>query len=172
MASRPRVGISRCLLGDEVRYDGGHKHEPSLIAALAPHVELIAVCPELEVGMGVPREPIQLVASAPDAAAVRLAGVESGIDWTGRMQAWAAGRIAELRALGLSGFVLKARSPSCGPRDVPVRDGRPAPGLFAQALMHAMAELAVDDEERLRDPQARAAFLARVTAYHRRRAPL
>jgi uncharacterized protein YbbK (DUF523 family) len=166
MVSRPRVGISRCLLGDEVRYDGGHKHEPSLLAELSVHVELIPVCPELEVGMGVPREPIQLVASA-SCRGVRLAGVESGADWTDRMQLWAAERVAALRALGLSGFVLKARSPSCGPREVPVRGGQRSPGMFAQALMTAMPDLPVDDEERLRDADTRAAFLARVARFHR-----
>jgi uncharacterized protein YbbK (DUF523 family) len=166
MPDRPRVGISRCLLGDEVRYDGGHKHEPSLIAALTAHVELIPVCPELEVGMGVPREPVQLVTS-PDKVGVRLTGVESGTDWTDRLQAWAAGRIAALRALGLSGFVLKSRSPSCGPRDVPVRNGAASAGMFAEALKTAMPNLPVEDEAGLRDPQARALFLARVAAFHR-----
>jgi uncharacterized protein YbbK (DUF523 family) len=165
MRDRPRVGISRCLLGDEVRHDGGHKHEPSLIAGLSAHVELIAVCPELEVGMGVPREPVQLVAS--NNRDVRLAGVDSGTDWTAQMQAWAAERMAALRALGLSGFVLKSRSPSCGPRDVPVRNGEASAGMFAGALVTAMPNLPVEDEERLRDPQARALFLARVAAFHR-----
>jgi len=165
MTSRPRVGISRCLLGDEVRYDGGHKHEPSLVADLAVHVELIPVCPELEVGMGVPREPIQLVAA--DDRPTRLAGVESDTNWTDRMQAWAAERIGALRALGVSGFVLKARSPSCGPRDVPVSGGPPSPGMFAEALMLAIPGLPMDDEERLRDPEARADFLARVASFYR-----
>jgi uncharacterized protein YbbK (DUF523 family) len=149
-----------------VRYDGGHKHEPSLVADLSVHVELLPVCPEVEVGMGVPREPIQLVASAGDRRG-RLAGVESGADWTDRMQAWATERVAVLRSLGLSGFVLKSRSPSCGPRDVPVRGGRPSPGMFAQVLMTAMPNLPVDDEEGLCDPEARAAFLARVAGFHR-----
>jgi uncharacterized protein YbbK (DUF523 family) len=166
VAERPRVGISRCLLGDQVRYDGGHKHEPSLVADLRAHVELIPVCPEVEAGMGVPREPIQLVASAGESRR-RLAGVESGADWTDRMQAWAAERIAALEALGLSGFILKSRSPSCGPRDVPVQHGEPSAGMFARALMIAMPDLPVEDEERLRDLRARAHFLARVAAFQR-----
>jgi uncharacterized protein YbbK (DUF523 family) len=163
MGDRPRVGISRCLLGDQVRYDGGHKHEPSLIDALGAHVEWVPVCPELEVGMGVPREPIQLVTAA-DGSRVRLAGVDSGADWTDRMQLWAAEKIAALQALSLSGFVLKSRSPTCGPHAVPVRNGEPSPGMFAQALMAAMPDLPVEDEERLRDPEARASFMARVAA--------
>jgi uncharacterized protein YbbK (DUF523 family) len=171
MPDRPRVGISRCLLGDEVRYDGRHKHEASLVDDLSARVELIPVCPEVEVGMGVPREPIQLVANTGDGH-LRVVGVETGADWTDRMEAWAAERIAALRALQLSGFVLKARSPSCGPRDVPVRDGPASAGTFARALMTALPALPVEDEERLRDPPARAAFLERVAAYHGRRAPL
>jgi len=166
MGDRPRVGISRCLLGDQVRYDGGHKYEPSLIERLAAHVEWVPVCPELEVGMGVPREPIQL-RTAGDGSRVRLVGVESGADWTDRMQAWASEKIAALEALGLSGFVLKSRSPSCGPQAVPVANGESSPGMFAQALMAAMPGLPVEDEERLRDSEARASFMARVTGYRR-----
>ena len=166
MADRPRVGISRCLLGDEVRYDGGHRYEPSLVADLAARVELIPVCPELEAAMGVPREPIQLAAAAGDRR-LRLVGVETGTDWTDRMEAWAAQRIAALRALRLSGFVLKSRSPSCGPRDVPVRGGETSSGMFAAALADALPALPVEDEERLRDAPARAAFLERVAACHR-----
>jgi len=162
MGNRPRVGISRCLLGDQVRYDGGHKYEPSLIETLGAHVEWVPVCPELEVGMGVPREPIQLVAAG-DGSRVRLVGVDSGADWTDRMQVWAVEKIAALQALGLSGIVLKSRSPSCGPQGVPVPNGEPSPGMFAQALMAAMPDLPVEDEERLRDPEARASFMARVT---------
>ena len=171
MADRPRVGVSRCLLGDAVRYDGGHKHEPSLMADLGARVELIPVCPELEVGMGVPREPIQLVAGS-GGGRLRLVGVETGADWTDRMEAWAAERTAALRALDLSGFVLKARSPSCGPRNVPVTGGEASAGMFAAALMRLLPVLPVADEERLRDPSARADFLERVAAYQARRAPL
>lgn len=157
MAGRPRVGISRCLLGDEVRYDGGHKREPRLIETLGDRVELVPVCPEVEVGMGVPREPVQLV-RRPNG--VRLLGVTSGADWTERMRAWATRRIPELQALGLSGFVLKARSPSCGVHDLP--------GMFTSTLLEALPDLPVEDEERLRDPEIRARFLARIRAYQAR----
>ena len=164
---RPRVGISRCLLGDFVRYDGGHKRAPWLIDDSELDVEWVAVCPEVEVGMGVPREPIRLVMPETGAAtglgAVRLLGVESGVDWTDRMIAWAGPRIAELEALGLSGFVLKARSPSCGPGE--------APGLFARILTTALPDLPVTDEEQLQDPAARRAFRDRVAACQQRLAP-
>jgi uncharacterized protein YbbK (DUF523 family) len=166
MGERPRVGISRCLLGDEVRYDGGHKREPALIETLGGYVEWVAVCPELEVGMGVPREPVRLTATA-GRPRIRLVGVESGDDWTDRMQTWAAERIGALEAAGLSGFVLKSRSPSCGTHGVPVNAGDPAAGMFAVALLTAVPGLPIEDEERLRDPDARARFLDRVTARHR-----
>jgi uncharacterized protein YbbK (DUF523 family) len=184
---KPKIGISRCLLGDQVRYDGTHKRDDSLIEALGQHVEWVPVCPEVEVGMGTPREPIQLVASVdgvPSAnARVRLVGVESGRDWTEQMHSWARQRVAALRALNLSGFVLKARSPSCGIEGVRVVHG-PAEagpsddvrrghlqaadetfngrGLFAQALVEAMPDLPVEDEARLSDPHVRDQFLARV----------
>ena len=161
-AHRPRVGISRCLLGDDVRYDGGHKLEPLLIEGFDDVVEWVPVCPEVEVGMGVPREPIHLVSHEGGA---RLRGVESGRDWTERMQAWARQRIAEFEAFRLAGFVLKARSPSCGVRDVRIQGagmteiGR---GLFAAMLIELMPDLPLADEEELRDPVARASFVNRV----------
>ena len=167
MNARPRVGISRCLLGDEVRYDGTHKRADDVLALLGDAVEWVPVCPEVEVGMGTPREPIQLVAR-PDGVRsgqerVRLLGVTSGADWTGRMSGWARHRVEALRSLNLSGFVLKARSPSCGPRGVAIQSspdtGR---GLFAQALIDALPDLAVEDEERLQNPAFREAFLRRV----------
>ena len=128
--------------------------------------------------MGVPREPIQLVATAPGEGVpsdpakgrrLRLVGVESGEDWTERMQAWARDRLAALERLRLSGFVLKAGSPSCGVRAVPVQNDEPGAGLFAQALVAAMPELPVEDEERLRDPAVRARFLERISRHHRER---
>lgn len=179
--ARPRVGISRCLLGDLVRYDGGHKRAPWLLDASDFDVEWIAVCPEVEVGMGVPREPIRLVMADTGAAVgletVRLRGVESRADWTERMMAWARPRIAELEALGLSGFVLKARSPSCGPDSVPVHheDGRhfetnpqTSPGMFARILRVALSDLPISDDEQLQEPHARLAFRERVAAYQER----
>ena len=152
---KPRVGISRCLLGDEVRYDGTHKRAGDLLAALGRHVEWVPVCPEVEVGMGTPREPIHIVPGG------RLLGVTSGEDWTERMQEWARQRIETLRALNLSGFVLKARSPSCGIKGVPV-GGR---GLFAGALIDAMPDLPIVDEDDLADARARETFLRQVRTF-------
>ena len=173
---RPRVGISRCLLGDAVRYDGTHTRDDALIGAFGRHVEWVSVCPEVEVGMGTPREPIQLVARperVPSAgAAVRLIGVSSGRDWTERMHTWARERVQALIALNLAGYIFKARSPSCGIHSVPVHDGdveRGGRGLFAQALIDALPDLPVEDEEGLADPLARTEFLQRVLSHHARR---
>jgi uncharacterized protein YbbK (DUF523 family) len=173
---RPRVGISRCLLGDEVRYDGGHKRDAFLVDILGGLVQWVPVCPEVEIGMGTPREPIHLVA-APDGAAsgahrVRLLGVHSKRDWTERAGAWSRGRIDDLRSTHLAGFVLKANSPSCGIDGVPIEDGGGAEagtgrGLFAQALIEALPDLPIEDERRLADPAIREAFIARVFAHHR-----
>ena len=157
---KPRVGISRCLLGDAVRYDGSHKREPDLLRKVGAAVEWVPVCPEVEVGMGTPREPIQLVMSPHGVrsgrATVRLLGVTSGTDWTTRMYEWARARVESLRALDLAGFVLKARSPSCGPAVGEFR------GLFAQALADGLPGLVIADEEELRDPVRREEFLARL----------
>lgn len=174
---RPRVGISRCLLGDEVRYDGGHKRDALLLSSLDSIVEWVPVCPEVEAGMGTPREAIDLVASADGVPAgeprVRLLGVTSRTDWTATMTSVAAERVPALLALGLDGYVLKADSPSCGLEGVRVhrtdgvtRDGR---GLFAEALVAAFPDLPIEDERRLADQAHRDDFIERVRAHHRAR---
>jgi len=175
--ARPRVGISRCLLGDEVRYDGGHKRDDLLISTLGSLVQWVAVCPEVEAGMGTPREAIDLVASNDGvtvaAARVRLLGVSSRIDWTETMVMFSAARVRELLDQDLDGYVLKADSPSCGLESVRVhrengvsRDGR---GLFAEALVTAFPNLPVEDERRLGDRAVRDRFIERVLAHQRHR---
>ena len=170
---KPRVGISRCLLGEDVRYDGTNRLSPA-VAELTPLVEWVPVCPEVEVGMGVPREPIHLVRHIDGvragAESVRLKGVHTGEDWTGRMERWERARVADLAAIGISGFVLKARSPSCGPAAVLVHDtgGLPKPtgrGLFAEALAAAIPGLPMIDEEVLEDRRAREQFVQTVRAF-------
>ena len=174
---KPRVGISRCLLGDDVRYDGTNKRSAA-VEALSADVEWVPVCPEVEVGMGVPREPIQLVAhphGVPSAGElVLLRGVNTRADWTNRMDVWAGARLAELTAEHISGFVLKARSPSCGPAGVLVHhaDGGAAAtgrGLFAEALGRAMPGLPMIDEEALEDAGERGRFIREVLAFRLRR---
>ena len=187
MSIRPRIGISRCLLGDEVRYDGGHKRDPFLSTTLGRFVEWVPMCPELEVGMGVPREAICLVARADGVPSggerVRLLGVNTGTDWTVRMAEFSRDRVHALSFEKLSGYVLKKDSPSCGMNRVRVsvapvglpggatrgraagsRRGR---GLFAEALLGALPNLPVEEEGRLNDPALRENFVERIFAYQR-----
>jgi uncharacterized protein YbgA (DUF1722 family)/uncharacterized protein YbbK (DUF523 family) len=165
-----RLGVSGCLLGEEVRYNGGHKHMPFLTTVLSNYVEWVSVCPEVEVGMGIPRETIRLVG---DVDAPRLIAPKSGEDHTEAMQRWAEGRLDELEKLDLHGYVLKKDSPSCGlfrvrvfnpKNNMPSRDGR---GMFAQALTDRMPLLPVEEEGRLNDLPLRENFMNRVFFYYR-----
>jgi uncharacterized protein YbbK (DUF523 family)/uncharacterized protein YbgA (DUF1722 family) len=163
------VGVSACLLGEEVRYDGGHKRNAFLLEELAPHVRFVPVCPEVAIGLGAPREAIRLVRSGDR---VRLLG-SAGADHTAAMRRWAATVTDELRDRGLSGFVLKKGSPSCGLERVRVWDERvqrltpSGRGLFAQALVDAMPELAIEEEGRLNDPGLREHFVDRIFGHAR-----
>jgi uncharacterized protein YbgA (DUF1722 family)/uncharacterized protein YbbK (DUF523 family) len=169
---RPRLGISACLLGQQVRYDGGHKHDPFLTKTFGRFVDWVPVCPELEVGMGVPRESVRLVGAV---HAPRMISERSGKDWTEAMNSFAAKRIEDLTALNLSGYVFKKDSPSCGVERVKVYDSKSQParrgrGLFAAALVKKLPLLPVEEEGRLNDPVLRENFIERVFAYHRWRA--
>ncbi|MDE0213174.1 MAG: DUF523 and DUF1722 domain-containing protein [Deltaproteobacteria bacterium] len=175
-----RIGASSCLLGHRVRYDGGHKRHRSVTETLSRYFEIIAVCPEMEVGMGVPREPVDLIG---DPCAPRMMGQRSGRDWSGIMQRHGRRRAAEMERLGICGFVLKKGSPSCGPDGVPVRarwgEGPAtvgvhtplaatpgtASGLFARALKDALPLLPVEAEDRLDDASLCENFIERVHAY-------
>lgn len=158
-----RLGISSCLLGENVRWDGGHKRLDYVTDVLASRVVLVPTCPEVEIGLGVPREPIRLE-RADDG--VRLRAVNTGADLTERMTSWTATRIAMLDEL--DGYVLKARSPSCGLR-VDVLDGDPRAGTFADALTSARPDLPVVEETGLRDDGDRRHFLERAFAFRRAR---
>ncbi len=167
-----RVGVSSCLLGEAVRWDGGHKREAFLFDGLGADVELIAVCPELELGLGVPREPIRLVDAGPGKG-LRLVAEASGRDHTQAMADFSRERVGQLADLSLSGYVLKRRSPSCGVLGVPIwsGDGKSVPrldgrGLFAAALHEVLPELPIEEEHHLRDPARREEWMARVLAYH------
>jgi uncharacterized protein YbbK (DUF523 family) len=162
-----RIGISACLLGDEVRYDGGHKRDEFLADVLGPRVQFVKVCPEVEVGMGTPRAPLRLVSHN---GTVRMVTDVTGVDHTEAMNAWAEKRAEELARENLSGYVLKSKSPSCGMSGVLVfgESGEPAMtgrGLFADVLLRRFPGLPVEEESRLRDPLVRDRFLARVFAY-------
>lgn len=164
-----RVGISACLLGQEVRFDGGHKRDSFLADALGPYVEWIPVCPEVEVGMGTPREPLQLVR---DGERTRMVTAPSGIDYTDRMNHWARRRVAALAHEDLDGYVLKKNSPSCGMLEVRIfddsgRSSNDGQGLFAAVLTEEMPLLPVEEEGRLNDPRLREKFVMRLFVYRR-----
>src|SRR5690606_17015259 len=133
-----------------VRYDGGHKRNSFLTGVFGRHVEWVPVCPELELGMGVPREPVRLVAAA---AALRMVGERSGKDWTAEMTRFAARRTKALAGLNLAGYVFKRDSPSCGVDQVlvytekgTIQEGR---GLFAAVVTARLPLLPVEEEGRL-----------------------
>jgi uncharacterized protein YbgA (DUF1722 family)/uncharacterized protein YbbK (DUF523 family) len=170
IVERPRIGISACLLGEEVRFDGGHKRDQFLADTLSPHVEWVRVCPEVEVGMGTPRETLRLVRAA--GGQVRMLTTRTAVDHTDSMIAWARRRLRELAGDNLSGYVLKKDSPSCGMERVKVFGGsgvgeRSGRGLFAGALIEHFPSLPVEEEGRLTDPRLRENFIERVFAYQR-----
>src|SRR5271156_4246331 len=169
-----RIGVSSCLLGEEVRFDGGHKRNDFLTDTLGSFVEFVPVCPELEIGLGVPRESIRLVRDTTDAGLIRLVGNKTGFDHTDKMNAYAERRTAALGREELCGYVLKKDSPSCGMERVRVYDstGMPARngvGLYAAALLRRFPGLPVEEEGRLNDPHLRENFVERVFAYRRLR---
>jgi uncharacterized protein YbgA (DUF1722 family)/uncharacterized protein YbbK (DUF523 family) len=164
-----RIGVSSCLIGKKVRYDGQHKKDDFLCDVLAPHVEWVPVCPEVELGLGTPRPTIRLERRG---RALRLTMPSQERDLTAEMEAYAARRVAALE--GLDGYVLKKDSPSCGMERVKVHGDaggkREGVGLYAAALMARFPHLPVEEEGRLRDGPLRENFIERVFVYHRLRA--
>jgi uncharacterized protein YbgA (DUF1722 family)/uncharacterized protein YbbK (DUF523 family) len=164
-----RLGISACLLGQPVRFDGGHKLDRFITDTLGKFVELAPVCPEVECGLPVPREAMRLVG---DPASPRLVTSRTGIDHTQRMLAWARRRVVELEAENLCGFIFKSDSPSSGMERVKVYNdqGMPAKtgvGLFARAFMEHFPLLPVEEEGRLHDPKLRENFIEAIFTLQR-----
>lgn len=162
------LGISSCLMGNAVRHDGGHKRNVYVLSTLAEYFDFRTVCPEVAIGLGVPRPTIRLTRAADG---VRLTGSDdAGMDLTESMTGWANRAVEGMQ--DLSGFILKNNSPSCGMERVRVYDGNGAPardgvGLFAATLMKAMPWLPVEEEGRLNDPMLRENFIERVFVYYR-----
>jgi uncharacterized protein YbgA (DUF1722 family)/uncharacterized protein YbbK (DUF523 family) len=167
---RLRIGISSCLLGDEVRFDGGHKRDAFLMDVLAPYVEWVRVCPEVEIGLGIPRETLRLVNLGDD---TRMITTRTAIDHTDTMRIYALRRTADLASAGLRGYVLKKDSPSCGMERVKVYSGsapaRTGVGIYAAVLKDRFPALPIEEEGRLLDPVLRENFIERVFAYDRLR---
>lgn len=145
-----RILISACLLGEMVRYDGGHKRVPFLIEALAPFVEWVRVCPEVDCGLPVPREAMRLVG---DPKAPRMTTAGTGIDQTERLERWAEARLDALSGFELRGYICKKGSPSCGME--------PA-GIFTRKFIKRFPHLPVEEEGRLADPAVREGFIRRI----------
>lgn len=170
----PRVGVSRCLLGEDVRVNGGHCRNKWILNVLRNHADLIGVCPEVEFGLPTPRPAMRLVLgpAADGADQVRLVESKSGRDWTSGMARYAESRVSDLAASDLDGFILKKDSPTCGVFRVKVYDQNGSPssrgrGLFADALIGRFPNLPVEEEGRLNDPALRESFLVRIHARRR-----
>ncbi len=169
MPATLRIGVSACLLGEEVRYDGGHKRDAWIADLLGRFVEFVPVCPEVEFGLGTPREPIRLEKRG---AGVALVAPRRGEDLTERMAAYSARRAAAIAKLDLDGYLLKSKSPTCGMERVKVWDANGVPartgrGLFAEALIDRLPQLPVEEEGRLNDPAIRENFIERIFANRR-----
>ncbi len=166
--SRIRIGISSCLLGQKVRYDGNHQHDSFLTGTLGRFFEWVPVCPEVAIGLGVPRPPIRLTGSP---AKPRAVGIEDpDIDVTEKLAAY--GR-KQARVLDdISGYIFKSKSPSCGLERVKVYPFAGAPakrgrGIYADAFLAAQPWLPAEEEGRLGDPRLRENFIERVFVYRR-----
>ena len=153
MSDRVRILVSACLLGEKVRYDGGHKRDTFLIETLGPFVEWVRVCPEVDCGLPVPREAMRLLGDPKKSP--RLVTNRTGIDHTERMERWAKGRLDELPGVDLCGYMCKKDSPSCGMEPV---------GVFTRMFIERFPRLPVEEEERLTDPVLREKFIQRVKA--------
>ncbi len=170
MDQKIRLGISSCLLGNQVRYDGQHKYDSWLVEELGPYVEYVPVCPEVECGLPVPREAMRLVGKADDP---KLLTVNTGRDITPRMLSFCERRIKALAKENLCGFVFKAKSPSSGMERVkvyPEKGGaasKTGVGIFAREFMQAFPLLPVEEEGRLHDPVLRENFIERIFVRHR-----
>lgn len=169
MAQKIKVGISACLLGEKVRYDGGHKWDRFITGTLGKYVDFVPVCPEVGCGLGVPREPLHL---AGDPGRPRLVTVRTGVDHTERLLSWAHRRLKELEAYGLCGFIFKSDSPSSGMERVKVYNKQGLPekkgvGIFARIFMEHFPLLPVEDEGRLHDPHLRENFIERLFSLQR-----
>ncbi|MBN2290420.1 MAG: DUF523 and DUF1722 domain-containing protein [Candidatus Glassbacteria bacterium] len=169
MPEKIKLGISTCLLGEKVRYDGGHKLDRFLTDTLGRYVEYVPVCPEVECGLPVPRESLRLEGSPENP---RLVAPRSGTDHTGRMRSWALERLKELEGEDLCGFIFKSKSPSSGMERIKVYSGKGIParngvGIWARMFMERFPLLPVEDEGRLHDPGLRENFIERVFVFRR-----
>ncbi len=165
-----KIGVSSCLLGKEVRYNGGHSHDRYITGTLGQYFTFVDVCPEVEAGFGIPRETLRLVG---DPASPRLLTSRTGRDCTDIMNNWARKRVQELAEANLCGFIFKSKSPSSGMERVKVYTEKGFPGsnkgvgLFARAFMARFPLIPVEEEGRLHDAALRENFIERIFALKR-----
>ncbi len=164
-----KLGISSCLLGNNVRYDGGNKLNSNIRDTLGQIVEWVPMCPEVEAGLPVPREAMHLIGTR---SSPRLVTIWTSIDHTDLLMQWVRKKLVEVEQVALCGFVFKARSPSCGVSDaqitLPSVDAAvQGGGMFAAAIVRCFPALPVEDEEGLLDPAIRESFIERVRTYQR-----
>ncbi len=169
MDDKIRLGVSSCLLGNHVRYDGGHQHDRFLTDTLGRYVEYVPVCPEVECGLTIPREAMRLVGNPADP---RLVTRKSGIDHTDQMKKWASLRLEALAGENLDGFVFKRMSPSSGMARVKVYSeagmaNTTGIGIFARLFMEYFPHLPVEEDGRLNDPVLRENFIQRIFVHRR-----
>jgi len=174
MEEQIKLGVSACLLGQNVRYNGGHSRDPFITDTLSQYVEFFPVCPEVECGLPIPRESMRLVG---DAESPRLMTGNTKQDHTNRMLGWCAKKVSELEELDLYGFIFKKGSPSSGMERVKVYTDQGMPsnrgiGMFARAFMEHFPLLPVEEEGRLHDPKLRENFIEAIFVLQRWRESL
>ena len=169
MENKITLGISTCLLGENVRYDGGHKLDRFIRDTLGRYVEFVPVCPEVECGMSIPREALRLVG---DPESPRLVTQKTDQDFTEQMQSWGQKRLQGLAGKELCGYIFKSRSPSSGMERIKVyqENGMPVNkgvGIWARMFMDRFPDLPVEDDGRLHDPVLRENFITRIFVFQR-----
>jgi len=174
MENRIKIGVSACLLGENVRWNGGHSRDRYLTDTLGLYVEYVPVCPEVECGMGVPRETLRLVGDPDNPSLVTS---KTNIDHTDRMNRWARKRVKDLEKENLCGFIFKKKSPSSGLFNVPVRTSKGMPqkkgqGIFARIFTEHFPLIPVEEEGRLHDPKLRETFIEQIFTLKRWRETL
>ena len=164
MKEKIKIGISSCLLGEKVRYDGGHKLDPFLKDILGKYVEYVPICPETECGLGTPREAMQLVG---DPKFPKIQTIHSKVDHTKTVQAWTEKRVEELKEENLRGFIFKSKSPSCGLGNVEVTSAdrvteQNGTGLFAKIFSERFPSISVIDNDLINNHHIGRQFLNRL----------
>ena len=170
MKNKIKIGVSSCLLGEKVRWNGDHKQDRYVRDVLGNYFEYIATCPEVDVGMGIPRETVALYGTLENP---RMIGKKTQTDWTRKMNNYTKGRISELAKHDLCGYIFKSKSPSCGTGRVNVYSKfgsakvRQGLGMFASAFTKTLPLIPVEDEGRLHDPRIKENFIIRVFCFYR-----